>query len=413
MAGLARTQATLMQDSPLFGQMLLGYAPVVDHRRDAKAIQLTAMPLRADVQPDAAELLRVLSVAFPGPDGGGTAPMSLLLNIAGESLLDRVLALQPPDRFGVEVPSFMIGNAARAEQFAGLREQGVSLVAKGRAVSALTGPALNAFRVIIADAADEELGVDRPASLGARALETYIDGIRMANEVDRAFASGAKCVIGWTVEQAASQRRGTVAPDLRGIIDLMNLVDQQDSVDRMERVLKADPTLAFRLLRFINSSAFGLRVEVTSFRHALMLLGHLRLKRWLSLLLVSAIKDANSRPLLHLAVRRGFMMEELAVAAGQDDMRGEMFICGVFSLLDKMLQQPFEELLQHVPMPSRVQVSLLGDGGPYAVHLRLMEAIERSSFVELRDAADRINLPTAVINRALMAALVSARELDG
>jgi EAL and modified HD-GYP domain-containing signal transduction protein len=59
-------------------------------------------------------------------------------------------------------------------------------------------------------------------------------------------------------------------------------------------VLKNDPTLAFRLLRYINSPAFGLRVEVTRFRHAIMLLGYQRLKRWLALLLASASKDRDA-----------------------------------------------------------------------------------------------------------------------
>ncbi len=402
-----------MQDSPLFGQIHLGYAPVVDHRRDIAGVQLTLMPARTDVHPDAAELLRLLTTAFPPPEGSkADAPLSLLLNIASEPLLDQVLALQPPARFGVEVPSFMTTDPARADHFKALQAQGVSLVAKGRTVSAMAPALMGCFRALIADAADEDLGIDRPQSLGARQVHTFIDGTRTAAEVDLAFSTGAAAVIGWPLDEFIPPRRGAVAPDLRAIIELMNLVDRQDSVDRMEKVLKSDPTLAFRLLRFINSAAFGLRVEVTSFRHALMLLGHLRLKRWLALLLASATKDAASRPLLHLAVRRGFMMEELALAAGQDDLRGEMFICGVFSLLDKMMRQPFEDLLEHVPMPSRVQVSLLGEGGPYTPHLRLMAALEQSSFVEVKEAAEKLLVSHAEVNRALLSALVSARELE-
>jgi c-di-GMP phosphodiesterase len=402
-----------MQASPLFGQIHLGYAPLVDHRRDITGIQLTLVPARADAQPDAAELLTFLRAAFePAEPAPSEASLSLLLNIASESLLDRLLSLRPPACFGVEVPTFMTSDPARAEHFRALHSHGVSLVAKGRTVSAMQPPLMGCFSALIADAADEDLGIDRPGALGPRPLLTYIDGTRTASEVDLAFSSGAQAVIGWPVNELRPPLKGGVAPDLRAIIELMNLIDRQDSVDRMERVLKSDPTLAFRLLRFINSSAFGLRVEVTSFRHALMLLGHLRLKRWLALLLASAIKDAASRPLLHLAVRRGFMMEELAVAGGQEHLRGEMFICGVFSLLDKMMRQPFEDLLEHVPMPSRVQVSLLGDGGPYAPHLRLIAALEQSSFVEVRDAADRLQVSPAEVNRVLLSALVAASELE-
>jgi len=402
-----------MQDSPLFGQIFLGYAPVVDHRRDIAGTQLTLVPARADVLPEAGELLSVLRAAFePAEIAKSGTPFTLLLNIASESLLDRLLRLQPPPCFGVEVPTFMTSDPARAEQFRTLHSQGVSLVAKGRTVSAMQPPLMSCFGALIADAADEDLGIDRPTSLGPRPLLTYIDGARTASEVELAFSSGAQAVIGWPMEELSPPPKGGVAPDLRAIIELMNLVDRQDSIDRMERVLKSDPTLAFRLLRFINASAFGLRVEVTSFRHALMLLGHLRLKRWLALLLASAVKDAASRPLLHLAVRRGFMMEELAVGAGQEDLRGEMFICGVFSLLDKMMRQSFEVLLEHVPMPSRVQVSLLGGGGPYTPHLRLIAGLEQSSFVEVREAADRLQVSPAEVNRVLMSALISARELE-
>jgi EAL and modified HD-GYP domain-containing signal transduction protein len=402
-----------MQDVPLFGQIHLGYAPVVDHRRDITGIQLTLVPARTDAKPDAAELLTLLRAAFePAEPAKSDAPSSLLLNIASESLLDRLLTLRPPACFGVEVPTFMTSDPARADHFRALHSQGVSLVAKGRTVSAMQAPLMGCFSALIADAADEDLGIDRPASLGPRPLLTYVDGTRAASEVDLAFSSGAQAVIGWPLEEVRPSLKDGVAPDLRAVIELMNLVDRQDSVDRMERVLKSDPTLAFRLLRFINSSTFGLRVEVTSFRHALMLLGHIRLKRWLALLLASAIKDAASRPLLHLAIRRGFMMEELAVAGGQEHLRGEMFICGVFSLLDKMMRQPFDDLLEHVPMPSRVQVSLLGDGGPYIPHLQLMSALEQSSFVEVRDAADKLQVSLAEVNRVLLSALISASELE-
>lgn len=57
-------------------------------------------------------------------------------------------------------------------------------------------------------------------------------------------------------------------------------------------------------------------------------------------------------------------------------------------------------------------LSVVRDGGPYAPHLRLMAALEQSSFVEVREAAERLLVAPAEVNRALMSALVSARELE-
>lgn len=61
------------------------------------------------------------------------------------------------------------------------------------------------------------------------------------------------------------------------IVELIARVEREEPVERMEQTLRRDPTIAFRLLRYIDSSAFGLRVEVPSFAHAMALLGHGRL----------------------------------------------------------------------------------------------------------------------------------------
>ena len=121
-----------MQDSPLFGQIQLGYAPVVDHRRDIAGVQLTLMPTRPDVQPDAAELLRVLTTAFPPPEGSkADAPLSVLLNIASEPMLDQVLRLQRlevvgPGRVGGHEGWNLHAKACRRLQGQHLVQQGLA-----------------------------------------------------------------------------------------------------------------------------------------------------------------------------------------------------------------------------------------------------------------------------------------------
>ena len=101
----------------------------------------------------------------------------------------------------------------------------------------------------------------------------------------------------------------TGTADLSVIVELMSQVDKELPLDRMEATLKRDASLSFKLLRYLNSAAFGLPVEVTSFRHAMMLLGYPRLKRWLALLLTTASKDNAMRPVMWAALRRGLVMD--------------------------------------------------------------------------------------------------------
>ena len=194
--------------------------------------------------------------------------------------------------------------------------------------------------------------------------------------------------------------------------ELIHRVDNEEPIDKLENTLKRDPSLAFKLLRYINSPAFGLRVEVSSFRHAIMLLGYQRLKRWLALLLATASKDVNLRPVMFAAVRRGLLMEELVAGSGDDEMRSEVFICGVFSLLDRMFGEPFAKLLSSIPVPERVYQALVKSEGPFQPYLAMVRAAEGESAFEYREAAEQLLMSVAEINRAQMRALQGAAALE-
>ncbi|OYU72227.1 MAG: histidine kinase, partial [Burkholderiales bacterium PBB5] len=138
-----------------------------------------------------------------------------------------------------------------------------------------------------------------------------------------------------------------------------------------------------------------------------------RLKRWLALLLASGTGDPTHKPLVYAAVRRGLLMEELGRDSGADDaQRGDMFVCGVFSLLDRMLQQPFSQLLDTIPTSDAVRQALQQDSGPYKPSLDLVRAIESASVYDIRASADALLMGVGAVNRAVLRALANARALD-
>ncbi|MFX9108709.1 HDOD domain-containing protein, partial [Acinetobacter baumannii] len=84
---------------------------------------------------------------------------------------------------------------------------------------------------------------------------------------------GVKLFQGFWFAKPSLVKATTIRPSQATIIQLINLVRKQADTSEIEDLLKKDPTLSFNLLRFINSSGFGLSCEVTSFRHAVMILG--------------------------------------------------------------------------------------------------------------------------------------------
>jgi EAL and modified HD-GYP domain-containing signal transduction protein len=105
-------------------------------------------------------------------------------------------------------------------------------------------------------------------------------------------------------------------------------------------------------------------------------------------------------------------MEELVRGSGDEEMRNEMFICGVFSLLDRMFQQPFSALLDTIPVPERVRQALTEGAGPFQPYIELVRAIEGEALYEFREAADTLLLSVNEINRAELRALMAASELE-
>lgn len=428
-----------MPDHAILGQLVLGYSPMINRERQVVATRLTVFPEKRDARPEPQALLAALMTVWPSPGGGddisltlrplgaggaagapaapaGAAPTQatpLSLNIASEPWLRAMLGANPSPHVMLELPAFMVADAAQAPAIQALHAAGSVLIVKGRPVTELPRELLPCFRHSLIDVGEERRAKAAAPEGTVRNITHIQVGVRTRAELDAAFERGAVAVLGWPLdEDLAAGPAKAAGPDLAVVSELIKRVDRQEPVDRLEAALKNDPQLAFRLIRYLNSAAFGLAVEISSFQHALMMLGYQKLKRWLALLLVQASPDPAMKPAMFAAVRRGLLMEELVRPTADEAQRGEMFICGVFSLLDRMLGQTFAELFQSVPVPEPVQQALVASSGPYQPYLQLVKALEQGVRSDIRDAADQSFLGLAEVNAALLRALKSAQELD-
>ena len=418
---------------PVLGQLALGYCPMVGRDGGVVATRLSVFPASPNAVPDPGALLAALQQVWPAPDGAsaaaepvprrpldrpttapdnGLARAPVVLSIAGEAALEAMMRAVPGPQVMLEIPAFMATDLARHDALRALRDAGTALLIKGRPLQPLTAEVLAFFSHSIVDV-EEDRRTDTPPAPGVRQVTTVQSGVRTSADVDRAFRRGAVAVLGWTLDDPlpAPAARQDVPSDVSAVLDLIAGIDRGDSPGRMEAVLRRDPTLAYRLLRYLNSPAFGLSAEITSFAQALMMLGEQRLKRWLLLMLAKSARDRHAGAMVYGAVRRGLVMEEIGRALDDDDAPGEMFFCGVFSLLDRLLQQPLSTLLAGVPVPERVRLALEGETGPYHAYLELVRAIENGAAFDIREGTERLLLTPAEVNRALLAALGAARDI--
>jgi c-di-GMP phosphodiesterase len=401
-----------MLDVGILGQVAFGYSPFIDNKRAITATRLTVFPLKPDASLDAAQLLHAVGGVWPA-DGPKVS-----LNVASESLLHDLLNAQPAPNVMIEIPAFMASDPVNTTAITTLHSAGNLLLIKGRPLRELPREVLPCFKYSIIDLADDRRldGAKAPTGV-TRSIPHIQAGVRTLADMESSFARGAEAVLGWpiddVIENAGAKARAAAGrPDMQTMMELIHRVDAEEPIDKLEATLKRDPSLAFKLMRYINSPAFGLRVEISSFRHAIMMLGYKRLKRWLALLLATASKDVNLKPVMFAAVRRGMLMEELVRSSGDEEMRSEMFICGVFSLLDRMFQQPFSELFDNIPVPPRVYQALAEEKGPFYPYINMVRAIENESLFDFRECADALMVSVSEVNRAELRALTAASQLE-
>lgn len=396
----------LLEGAAILGEVAIGYAPMIDRDRRIVATRLSVHSLRDDGEIDASRLLAAL---IEGRIAGGPP---VLLDADSPGLMQDLPVCEPDTNLMIEVPLAIAGDWRHARGLRAMHERGNTLMLKGSGRVELPAGLIDCFSHLIRgfDAAAEAQSEPRPRlPAGMRLVRS---GVRSVADMEWCFQSGAHAIVGWPLNAPMHPpKRNKVRHELGVIIELIERVDAEEPIDRLEDTLRRDPTLAYHLLRHLNSAAFGLRTEISSFRQAIMMLGYTKLRRWLALLLITTGTNVSECPLKFAAVRRGLLMAELVSYSGDDHLASELFICGAFSLLDKMLGERFSELFRTVRVSADVRAALVDDTGPYLPFFDLVRAVESGRPEEIRCGAAALSIAVTEVNRATLRALANAAGL--
>lgn len=198
------------------------------------------------------------------------------------------------------------------------------------------------------------------------------------------------------------------------IFRLLKKIRDPNATDtEIEDILRGDVALSYKLLRMVNSAAFGGR-EIWSIGHALRLLGRDQVAKWLGLLLVVGGEQQGVRAeLMRLSLARARMCELLATASGVPRAGGSLFLVGMLSLLDHLLEAPMEQLVESMELAPDVRQALLKREDYYGAVLSLIEAYEEGSWDTVMGWAAGIGVGQEVLPQLYVDSLAWAREQQG
>ncbi len=190
------------------------------------------------------------------------------------------------------------------------------------------------------------------------------------------------------------------------IIEMMSkLYDDETSITDIEENILSDVTMSYRLLRYLNSSYFGLAKNIDSVHHALIILGLKNIRQWITVISMSGMSDKPS-DIVTTSLIRAKMCELLAEELGEENIN-QFFTTGLFSNLPALLDMPIDKILETIPIVEPIKLALLNKTGAHGKILQICIDYEQAQWEKLASA----EVELSNIKNCYLASITWANEI--
>ena len=251
---------------------------------------------------------------------------------------------------------------------------------------------------------------------GAANVTMMAQNVETAEEFDQAVEMGYSCFHGDFFAKPVHHPGKPINGTKLAYLEVLREVNSPAiSYDELESYVRKDVDMTHKLLRFINSTWFGLRHQVDSIKHALVLLGPKEIKKWFSLLIIRRAGMDKPDEVLLRTLSRAKLAEDIAPLAKLSGESGELFLMGMFSLIDVLTDTPIMDVLDGLALNNRVRAALLGESGKFRCILETILSYEKGDWDWFSASAAALAVDEAAIpklsHNALKWATLALREV--
>lgn len=348
------------------------------------------------------------SLTVFGLDSLAPPPCRAFVNFGRNALLSEAWRVLPADRVIIELLENISADDEVLAACRQLREDGYALALDDFNARPDTLPLVELADIVKVDLL-ASVGPEREAIaalLRSRAVRMLAEKVETKEELAEAKRLGFSLFQGYHFCRPEMFRRGNVSPQKLSYLRLIDELNRPStSLERMEDILQRDVALAVKLLRYLNTPGFGLRSRVTSLRQALTLLGERPFKRWATVLAMRMIGGDKPKELMVVSLLRARFCESLAIASGLGTREVELFLVGLLSTIDALLDRPMQEVLDELPLAPEVCQALLGSPSALAPIYTLVRAWERGDWSTVSASMGRIGLSDDAVSDAYRTAV--------
>ncbi len=195
-----------------------------------------------------------------------------------------------------------------------------------------------------------------------------------------------------------------VAPLKVNYIELLNVVNNENfELTAAADVIGRDTALTISLLKMVNRMTVN--SGITTIRHAAAMLGQKELKRWINTAVVNQLYADKPSEITRLSLIRAKFAENLAPLFQLQNKTEELFLMGLFSVLDVILELPMKQALDMVMVTGEVSSALIEDTGKLAPVYDMMKHYEMADWQEVSRLLLLANMDVKQVSGAYLKAL--------
>jgi EAL and modified HD-GYP domain-containing signal transduction protein len=396
--------------SPALGLALVGRQAIVDKNRAVFAYQLLYrdpdLEPRDYVNPNAATATVILNTFVEIGVERVVGPHPMLIEFTLDALREKYATLLPSDRVILQIPASTKPEITTLAALRYLRSHGYRIALGGvldpdhdREMASV----VNMVKIDVRRESDADL--ERwVGKLHGRGVLAIAGRVETPERYQIVKGIGFDYFQGSFLEKPQMLEHRRPMANLRKMLELLRaLNDPGATVADIERIVRADVTFSYRLLRCLNSAAFCLPQRIETVRQAIVMLGFENLRTWTTVLTI-ATQPGRPTELVRIALLRARMCEALARLT-KHPSPPVCFTVGFFSILDALLDRPLRDVLEELPLTPDVNAAVLHHEGPAGAVLACVLAYERGDW-------DKVKL-TGIGDEAIGSAwLAAVRETD-
>jgi len=172
------------------------------------------------------------------------------------------------------------------------------------------------------------------------------------------------------------------------LLQVMAEANREDfEYDRLETLIKRDVSLSYKLFRYINSAYFRRVREISSIRQAMVVLGEVGIRRFISLIAMAKLAESKPDELARASIVRARFCEQLSKASPGRFQGSELFTTGLFSLIDAILDQTMGYVMKTLPLSENIKTALVRGEGELSGFVNLVRHYEAGNWQGVSAAA--------------------------